>query len=174
MPALMATTSRTIQALAEDGCLPFRSHLSRVSPRWEAPIYAVCLNGFFLVCFGCLIFASPLALFAIQGAGVVLLQLSYVPCLLSMLLKRHTSPMGRKSPPLGLLWGRSINVLALAYIALTNVVFLFPAALPVTGPASMNWACVIVVGILFLALINWALSARHRFVAPHGLEMSDD
>lgn len=85
LPALQSTTSRMIQSFANDHNLPGQRWLGKTDPRFEVPVWAVLFNAFWLIVFGCLIFAPPAILPAIQGASVVMLQISYVPTIFAML-----------------------------------------------------------------------------------------
>jgi choline transport protein len=169
----MVTCSRMIQSFSKDGCLPFPRYLGASSPRWEVPVYAVLFNTAWLTIFGLLLFASPLAIVAIQSASVVMLQCSYLPVTFLFLFRgrkwvdeelriTRTFTMGKQ-------WGPIINIIALAYISITTVFFLFPSVYPVTSASLMNYAVVVVVVSALLATVNWFVFVRNHFTAPLGL-----
>lgn len=164
-PALMVTSSRMVAAYARDGCLPLGRKLSKVSQRYEVPIGSVLFCCGCYAVFGIILFGSVIAVQAIVSASVVLLQLSYLPPICEMLLggrKRIFSSTTDDIPnpketkySLGPLLGPIINAIALAYIALTTVLFLLPSAVPVTSGAMMNWSVVVAGVTVVLAGINW-------------------
>jgi len=51
--------------------------------------------------------------------------------------------------------GPVINAIALAYIALTTVLFLLPSAVPVTSGATINWTTLMVGVTVLLAGVTW-------------------
>ncbi|PWN87635.1 amino acid transporter [Acaromyces ingoldii] len=170
-PALVITCSRMVQSFATDGCLPFAAHLGGVSARFETPLWAVAFNLGWLTVFGLMMFGSPIAITAVQSASVVMLQMSYIPSIALMLLHRRDwfSRLGCAQTPLGQRWGPLVNVIALLYIAVTTVFFLFPAVYPVTMGSEMNYAVVVLVASVLLALANWFLIARTRFTEPRDI-----
>lgn len=178
-PALMLTSSRMIQAYANDGCLPFRSKLAYVSPRFEVPTYAVLFCFGCYVVFGVILFGSVIAVQAIVSASVVLLQISYVVPIAGMLFGGRKRIYGAQDQQdeevpipkdikysLGPVLGPIINSAALAYIAVTTVLFLFPSYIPVTSGSFMNYAVVVVATTIFLATINWFVFARKDYAGP--------
>lgn len=160
-----------VQSFATDGCLPFAAHLGSVSARFETPLWAVAFNLGWLTVFGLMMFGSPIAITAVQSASVVMLQMSYIPSIALMLLHRRDwfSRLGCAQTPLGQRWGPLVNVVALLYIAVTTVFFLFPAVYPVTMGSEMNYAVVVLVASVLLALANWFLIARTRFTEPRDI-----
>ncbi|KIS69460.1 uncharacterized protein UMAG_02791 [Mycosarcoma maydis] len=188
-PALMITSSRMVQAYANDGCLPFRSKLAHVSPKHEVPVYAVLFCCFWYTVFGLILFGSMIAVQAIVSASVVLLQLSYVVPIAGMLFggrKRiFDSSTSGTSPnqnddndddeipiptdikyTMGPLLGPCVNAAALCYIGVTTVLFLLPSYIPVTSGSLMNYSVVVVATTSLLATINWFALARKTYTGP--------
>jgi len=171
MPALMITCSRMIQSFSKDGCLPFKQYLGVVNPRLETPVWAVLFTTAWLTVFGLLIFASPVAVLAVQSASVVMLQVSYLPVIFLFLIRgrRWLNDMGViRTFTMGRL-GSTANIIALSYIGITTVFFLFPSVYPVSSPSLMNYSVVVLAISALLAMINWYTYARSRFTAPQGL-----
>lgn len=57
------------------------------------------------------------------------------------------------------------NLLSLAYIILTSVLFLFPPDLPVTG-SNMNYAIAAFGIVLLISTLTWIFDGRKNFVGP--------
>ncbi|MCO5549742.1 hypothetical protein L7F22_003215 [Adiantum nelumboides] len=174
-PALVITCSRMLQAYAKDGCLPFKKYLGHISLRTETPIYAALANLIFLTIFGLLLFGSTIAVQALQSAAVVMLQLSYLPPIVLHLLSgrktlREKSSETAQRLRLGSRYGPILNILANSYICLTTVFFLLPPVIPVVSGSMMNYAVVVLVFCVLLAIINWILYARHNFEEPIDLD----
>ncbi|SPO25753.1 related to GABA permease [Ustilago trichophora] len=186
-PALMITSSRMVQAYANDGCLPFKNKLARVSPKYEVPVYAVLLCAACYAVFGVILFGSVIAVQAIISSSVVLLQLSYVVPIAGMLFsgrnrifKRTSSSIDQNCDDdddeipiptdikytLGPILGPIVNTAALCYIALTTVLFLLPSYIPVLSGSMMNWSVVVVGTTFFIATVNWFLFARKDYTGP--------
>ncbi|KAJ1026696.1 hypothetical protein NDA16_002294 [Ustilago loliicola] len=183
-PALMLTSSRMVQAYANDGCLPFQKKLAHVSPKWEVPIYAILFCSGIYVIFGVILFGSVIAVQAIVSASVVMLQLSYVVPIAGILFggrrrifnasaadKENEEDDDVPIPAdikytLGPVWGPIVNTAALCYIALTTVLFLMPSYVPVTSGSLMNWSVLVVGVTLLLAMINWFAFARKDYTGP--------
>ncbi|SAM82138.1 related to GABA permease [Ustilago bromivora] len=185
-PALMLTSSRMVQAYANDGCLPLlQKKLAYISPRWQVPIYAILFCCAIYVVFGLILFGSVIAVQAIVSASVVMLQLSYLVPIAGMLFGGRKRIFGASAADkenneehddvpipsdikytLGPLMGPMINTAALCYIALTTVLFLMPSYIPVTSGSYMNWSLVVVATTVLLATINWFAFARKHYTGP--------
>ncbi|TKY85903.1 hypothetical protein EX895_005444 [Sporisorium graminicola] len=187
-PALMITTSRMVQAYANDGCLPFQSKLGSISPRYQVPVYAVLFCCTCYTVFGVVLFGSVIAVQAIVSASVVLLQLSYVVPIAGMLFGGRKRIFNAQRSDcsddnddddddeipipseikytLGPVLGPIINTAALCYILLTTVLFLLPSYIPVTSPSLMNYSVVVVAATLALAAANWFVFARKQYTGP--------
>ncbi|KAJ5766609.1 uncharacterized protein N7511_004225 [Penicillium nucicola] len=162
--AIMTTSSRMIYAFARDGGLPASPFFSRVHPSLKVPLNSLYLNLALVTVFGLIFLGSSSAFNAIVSASVVLLDLSYgMPVAVNCLRGRRMLP--ERSFVLPNLIGWTFNLISLAYIALTTILFLFPPALPATG-SSMNY-CVAAFGIVFIvSAIQWIVDGRKNFVGP--------
>lgn len=65
-------------------------------------------------------------------------------------------------------WGLPVNIAALCYLAPIYVFSFFPVALPVVA-ASMNWAIVMYVGIMGIAVVYYVVHGRKVYLAPVAL-----
>ncbi|KAK3092211.1 hypothetical protein LTR53_019636, partial [Teratosphaeriaceae sp. CCFEE 6253] len=57
------------------------------------------------------------------------------------------------------------NLLGVAYVLLTTVLFVFPPELPVTGP-NMNYCVVAFAVVLIISMVQWFVDGRKNFTGP--------
>ena len=168
-PSLFIAASRMVQAFANDRCMPAHKHIARTSTKWETPIGATLVAYVCMIVIALTGFGSPLALVAIQSASVVCLQLSYMPSLLLMLFGGRDTVKNQNLGHflvLGPRWGPIINVVALIYLSVTTVFFMFPSIYPLTSAKDLNWGCVVLGAFILSGIINWFLYARKTFEGP--------
>lgn len=169
VPALNITANHMLAAMGRDNALPFGHWIGHVSERWEMPVNAALFMFFWQVVIGCLTFAGDV-LAAVQSSCVILLQLSYLPCICAMLLwgRSRMDELGMvRKWSLGRWPGIAVNCVAIAYQCVTIVFFLFPPE-PISkdNVGSMNWAIAVVGAVLVLALINWLLWSMKHYKGP--------
>ncbi|OJJ00132.1 hypothetical protein ASPVEDRAFT_127821 [Aspergillus versicolor CBS 583.65] len=162
--AIMATSSRMNYAFARDGGLPASPFFSKVHTKLGVPLNGLFLTFFCVVIFGCIFLGSSSAFNAIISSSVVMLDISYgLPIAVNCVRGRQMLPERAFVLPHTLGW--IVNMIALAYIALTTVLFMFPPELPVTG-SSMNY-CVAAFGIIVIvSTIQWIVDGRKNFTGP--------
>ncbi|CDU26232.1 related to Choline permease [Sporisorium scitamineum] len=167
--ALLTTSSRMSQAFARDKGLPFSGILSRISPRSQVPIPALIFTTLWVIIFGCVYLGSSSALTAILSSSVVLLQLSYI-IPITLLLARGRKILDDATPEkrhfnLGSRLGPLVNIFAILFVLFTNVFFLFPPDLPVTGP-NMNYTIVVIAVVAIMSAVAWLVQGRKEFKGP--------
>ncbi|GKZ28894.1 hypothetical protein AbraIFM66950_001518 [Aspergillus brasiliensis] len=161
---IMTTSSRMIYAFARDGGLPASPFFSKVHTKLTVPLNALYLTNILVIIFGCIFLGSSSAFNAIVSASVVMLDVAYgIPIAVNCIRGRKMLP--ERSFVLPNVVGWIANIISLAYISLTTVLFLFPPDYPVTG-SNMNY-CVAVFGIVFLvSIFQWFVDGRKNFVGP--------
>ncbi|ELR03718.1 hypothetical protein GMDG_06352 [Pseudogymnoascus destructans 20631-21] len=170
--SIMTTSSRMTYAFARDGGLPASRFFAKVHPRLDLPLNALYLTTALVVVFGCIFLGSSSAFNAIISASVVALGVSYgIPIAINCLRGRN---MLRPRPFVLPEWlGWAANLIGLAYVAVTTVLFLFPPVLEVTG-SNMNYCVVAFFLIFVIATIQWFVDGRKNFKGPkfdaHALE----
>lgn len=164
---LLASASRTLWAFARDGGPPFSRWLSRVNPKHNTPTNSVvCVTGL-LILFGLLNIASTTAFNAILSLTVECLALSYLLPIAMLLYRRTRYPQDLAYGPWKL-HGRSgiaANVLAMMYNIYICIFLLFPPFQPVTAQ-NMNYAGVVLGGVLLLAAVRWFAGANKFYRGP--------
>lgn len=169
--SIMSASSRMTYAFARDNALPFSNLFKRVHPRLNVPVESVTLTAVLVILFGCIYLGSSAALNAILSASVVALGVSYgIPILILLIRGRHILPRGqlRMSDTIGIV----ANIIGLAFVVLTTVLFLFPPDLPVTG-TNMNYTICAFAVVFIIAVIYWFTTAKKAYVGPTDMNLMD-
>ncbi|KAF2009093.1 amino acid permease [Aaosphaeria arxii CBS 175.79] len=170
--SIMTTSSRMTYAFARDRGLPFSRYFAKVHDRLGLPLNSLCLTTALVIIFGCIFLGSSSAFNAIISASVVALGVSYaIPIAVNVLQGR------KKLPPrpfvLPVAFGWFANLLGIAYVIITTVLFVFPPELPVTG-SNMNYCIVAFAIIIIISTVQWFVDGRTNFTGPRhdmGLEV---
>ncbi|KAK4991607.1 hypothetical protein LTR66_006489 [Elasticomyces elasticus] len=163
--SIMTTSSRMTYAFARDGGLPASKLLAKVHPSLDLPLNALYLTTALVVIFGCIFLGSSSAFNAIISASVVALGVSYaMPIAVNVLRRRRMLPAARAFV-LPEWFGWTANLVGIAYVVVTTVLFLFPPALPVTG-SSMNYCVVAFAVVLVISTVQWFVDGRRNFHGP--------
>ncbi|KAH0496162.1 hypothetical protein TgHK011_003540 [Trichoderma gracile] len=162
--SVMTTSSRMIFAFARDGGLPASKVFARVHPKLGLPLNALILTSVVVIIFGLIFLGSSSAFNAIISASVVTLDLSYgLPIAVNCLQGRRKLPERKWVLPGWFGW--TADIIALSYIGLTTVLFVFPPVLPVTG-SNMNYCIVAFAIIIAISLFQWVIDGRKNFTGP--------
>jgi amino acid permease (GABA permease) len=159
--ASVTANSRMSYAFARDGALPGSRLWKKVNPRTGTPTNSIWLC---VACSTVLVLPSlwnSTAYYAVTSIAVIGLYIAYVVPVYLRLRNPDFRPgpwnLGRWSGPVG--WT------AIGWVAIICVLFVLPAASPITL-TSFNYT-IVAVGVVGLAAwLWWVLSARHWFVGP--------
>ncbi|PVI02997.1 amino acid transporter [Periconia macrospinosa] len=163
---LLTTTSRMMWAFARDGAPPFSKTLARLDPKSQVPIASILCSTGIIILLGILNIGSTTAFAAILSLTVVSLNLSYLMPIVLLLYRRIYTPNVFVPGPWSLKkFGVVINLVSIMYLALVSVFLLFPVSQPVT-PRNMNYAIVVLGGVMVLISIYWILRARKTYKGP--------
>lgn len=163
--AIMTASSRMTYAFARDRGLPASSFFSKVNAKLGVPVNSLMFTLGWVVVFGCIFLGSSSAFNAITSASVIALSITYgMPIAVNCLQMRRKLPASRAFIiPTPIAW--IANIIALAYIILTTVLFFFPEDLPVTG-SNMNY-CIVVFGVwMIICLVWWFIDGRKNYAGP--------
>ncbi|KAL9116524.1 MAG: hypothetical protein Q9187_006953 [Circinaria calcarea] len=162
--SIMTTSSRMTWAFARDGGLPASRFFAKVHPKLELPLNSLYLTTTLVVIFGLIFLGSSSAFNAIISASVVALGVSYaIPPTINCLQGRTKLPARSFVLPGPLGW--VANILGIAYVILTSVLFLFPPELPVTGN-NMNYCIVAFTIVIIVSTIQWFADGKKNFRGP--------
>ncbi|KAK7026506.1 hypothetical protein VNI00_015586 [Paramarasmius palmivorus] len=154
--------SRTVFAFSRDHALPGSRWWKKINQNTLTPVNAVWLVMVISGICGVVGF-SEAALSSLAGAAVTGLYTSYtVPIFVSVIGGRDRLNPGPFS--LGR-WSRPIGIVAVLWVSFIVVLLLFPPSQSPT-PEDMNYAIVIIGGVIIFASASWVLSARKWFHGP--------
>ncbi|KAJ5855027.1 hypothetical protein N7534_007570 [Penicillium rubens] len=172
--SVMTTSSRMIFAFARDGGLPASRFFAKVHPTLKLPLNALILSVVVVIAFGCIFLGSTSAFNAIISASVVALDLSYgIPIAINCLQGRRSLPERKWKLPNALGW--FVDSVALSYIALTTVLFVFPPSSTVTGSSMSeitcgdiydNYCIAAFAVIIIISVFQWFVDGRKNFTGP--------
>jgi len=178
--AVLASTSRVTWAFARDNGMPgsfwikkvchttsvsTRALTKKVSPSSHLPIYSIALSAFVSMILSLINIGSSVAFNAIVSLVVAAYFGSYaIPISLVAYKRVRGHPLELGPWNLGRL-GLPVNIISLAWLAITWAFSFFPIAVPVV-PATMNWSCVLW-GFMMLGGLSWYFFyQRYRFTGP--------
>nr|OQO26369.1 hypothetical protein B0A51_05139 [Rachicladosporium sp. CCFEE 5018] len=169
--SILTTSSRMNYAFARDKGLPFSRYFSRVHGSLNIPLNSLCATSLIVVIFGCIFLGSTSAFNAIVSASVVALGITYaMPVAINCLRGRRMLPATRHFKlPEPFAW--FANLLGIAFVIVTTVLFVFPPDLPVTG-SSMNYCIVAFLIVLIISMIQWFVDGRKNYTGPK-LDLND-
>ncbi|KAL1592273.1 hypothetical protein SLS60_011350 [Paraconiothyrium brasiliense] len=148
--------SRCTWAFARDQALPLANVWTRTIS--DSPIYALALVTIIEMLLGLINLGSSAAFTAFASVGVIALAIGYlVPITISLSTGRKEVSRARWN--VGHFAGTVANILAVAWILFELILFSMPTALPVSE-VSMNYASVVLVGLVSLSGIWYAMSGR--------------
>jgi amino acid permease (GABA permease) len=158
----VTANSRMIYAFSRDGALPGSDLWHRVNKRTRTPT-----NAIWLAAAGALILGLPYlwnnaAYAAVTSIATIGLYIAYVtPTYLRLRLgdrfERGPWHLGR--------WSRVVGIIAVAWVVIITILFVLPAASPITW-TTFNYTIVALAVVIGYAGIYWLVSARHWFKGP--------
>ncbi|KAH7028897.1 amino acid/polyamine transporter I [Microdochium trichocladiopsis] len=167
---LVASTSRTLWSFARDGAPAFSGKIARISRRTHVPFNAVAVVIVAVLLLGALNVASTAGFSAVLSITVVGLSLSYLVPIVAMLYRRLRTPdmlawgPWRMNPVVGV----AVNVASIVYVLFLTALLVLPTTVPVVA-ANMNYASLILGGVVILVSVDWVLRARKSFKGPVAL-----
>jgi choline transport protein len=87
---LLQTASRLTWAFARDKGFIGSSRLSRIHPRWDVPIWALCANQVVIFIIGCVYLGSTTAFNAFIGTGLILQLITFAFPAALLLMRRRS------------------------------------------------------------------------------------
>jgi len=169
--AIMTGSSRLLWAFAKCNGIPgsISQQIGHTNQRLKVPVNAVSATSLLAALLALLVFGPTTVLNGIFGCSVINMSVSYFFPILFMAMKdRKDLPEGRYFN-MGR-FGPFVNIATLCWLALTLVAVSLPMYRPVTT-TSMNWAPVVFLGLLLVALVNWfAVKGTYKVPKPLHVE----
>jgi amino acid permease (GABA permease) len=159
----VTSNSRMIYAFSRDGAVPGSEFWHRVNRRTRTPT-----NSIWLAVVGAFILGLPYlwnseAYAAVTSIAVIGLYVAYgIPILLRLLqgelFQRGPWHLGR--------WSYLVGWIAVVWIGFISILFVLPAAFPISLQTNFNYAIVAVAVVLIYSGGYWLLSAKNWFKGP--------
>lgn len=142
---------------------PFPKFFSQISTRFHFPLNATVAAFVFSCLYGLLYLASTTAFNSIINSAVLFLNITYtVPQ--GVLLVRGRSLLPQRYLSLGII-GYICNIFSVLWTVLLGVLVCMPPNLPI-ALGSMNYICVILVGVFIVINCLWFAIGRKSFEGP--------
>ena len=164
----LQAVSRSVYAFSRDRGLPDGGFFGHISVSTQTPLRAVWLTVLVSALPGLLDLASPIAANAVFATTAMALDLSYViPIILRRIFHSHPEVQFKPGPYyMGNGWfGVFANVWCALWTFFVCVVFALPTQLPVRA-TNMNYASVIIVGVIALSVVWYVLGAHRHYHGP--------
>ncbi|KAF7974533.1 hypothetical protein HWV62_12002 [Athelia sp. TMB] len=172
--ATLTSASRQTFAFARDGALPFSRWIYRINAHTSTPVNAVWFTALMAALLALLAFAGPAAIGAVFSLAVLGQYVAYsTPITARFLGGQVFTPgpfnLGRFSLP--------VAIIAVTWMAFMSVIFVFPAS-PAPDAAAMNYAVVVLGGVLVLSVVYFYFpkyGGVHWFEGPRAnIYVGDD
>ncbi|KAF2167149.1 hypothetical protein M409DRAFT_66198 [Zasmidium cellare ATCC 36951] len=167
LSAAQETASRLTWVFARDHGFICSEILMTIHPTLQVPLYASLATWAIVSLCGVLYVISDTAFNALLGSAVTFQQISYMIPIALLLYQRRSAELLPPERPFRLpgVLGWLVNILTVVFTVVVAVFSNFPLAVPATSE-SMNYACVVVVIALVIALVNWWFHAKNQYGAP--------
>ncbi|KAF2173457.1 hypothetical protein M409DRAFT_48433 [Zasmidium cellare ATCC 36951] len=160
----VAASSRQLMAFARDGGVPFGRWVSRIPPGLKYPINAVFVVAIFSALLNLITLGSTVAFQAIVSLTIIAFIGTYELAIYVLLWRRLNGSLPPARWSLGRL-GLPINIFAALY-GLLILAFIAVPPTPEFDAATFNWASVIFVGLMLLAVLFYLVGGRKSFEGP--------
>ncbi|KAI7509426.1 amino acid transporter-like protein [Hortaea werneckii] len=168
----VATASRQLWSFARDKGLPASSWLEKVQPGWNIPLRAVVVSFVVVLLLSLINIGSTTALRSISSLGAVAILGSYLVTIGTLIWRRlFGAPLSARAWSLGR-YGLAVNVIAFCFVLPLFVFAFFPLTKEVDRE-TLNYASVMFVGVLFIALVYYVVRGRNLYVGPVALIEKD-
>ncbi|KAL1711996.1 amino acid permease-domain-containing protein [Schizophyllum commune] len=163
--SMLLAASRQTFAFSRDGALPFSNWLYRMNDFTGTPVNTVWFVAILSLLLGLLAFAGDQAINAVFSLSVIALYIAYI----IPIVARFTGDNDLKPGPFSLgKWSFPISFLAVAFMTLMSVVFLFPAT-PNPAVPDMNYSVVVLGGVLGASVVYFYVpryGGQYWFTGP--------
>jgi amino acid transporter len=156
----ITSNSRMIYAFSRDGAVPFHNVWHRLN-RGRTPRNAIILAAVAAFVLAIPTLFNYTAYLAITSIAVIGLYIAYA---LPIFLRQFATDFNPGPWQLGA-WSRPIGWIAVIWVAFISVLFMLPAASPIT-PSNFNYTSVVVLGVIVIVTVWWLVSARKWFKGP--------
>lgn len=162
--------ARLCWSFSRDNGIPGSRYWSQVNKTTKLPINANLMSCFWAAIVGCIYMGSSTAYNAMVTGCITFLLFSYAIPIVCLLLK------GRNNIKHGPFWlgkfGLFSNIVTLCWTVFCAVFFSFPFTMPAESD-TMNYASVVIVGLVLYAIIYWFVRGHKKFAIQHSEYLED-
>ena len=164
-----ASCARQAWSFARDRGLPCSAWISRMNNKVHIPVNATILTLSITVLLSLINLGSSAAFNAILSLQLSSQMASYAICISCLTVRKLQNPQSLPKArwSLGRL-GLPINIIATFYAAFASFWTFWPNVTPVTAD-NFNWAPVIFIAVVLIAMINYFVKGRHEYDGPVAL-----
>ncbi|KAE8381889.1 amino acid/polyamine transporter I [Aspergillus bertholletiae] len=163
LPSQWVSAGRVAWAFARDSGTPFPEYFSEVNDRFNFPVRTTAVAFLFSCLYGLLYLVSTTAFNSIITSAVLFLNITYaIPQ--GILLTQGRACLPERYLKLGGV-GYFCNAFSVLWIVVLGVLVCMPPVLPVSS-LSMNYVCVILIGVFALINVLWLFVGKRRFEGP--------
>ncbi|KAJ7872058.1 amino acid permease [Mycena leptocephala] len=161
----MASASRQMYAFARDGGVPFSKFVCKVHDRLNVPVVAIIITFIFVSLVSLIDLGSSVAFNAIASLQLVALFATYEVAIGTLIYRRlYGPPLPERRWSLGR-YGLAVNCFAFVY-GLFALAFVVLPGSPGFATDTFNWAPVMFVGVMGLALVYFFAGGRKTYAGP--------
>lgn len=131
----------------------------------EFPVRTTVLAFIFVLLYGLLYLASTTAFNSIITSAVLFLNITYAVPQGILLVQGRNQHLPPRYLNLGII-GYICNGFSILWIVVLGVAVCMPPSLPVSI-GTMNYICVVAVGLFAIIMALWFIDGRKRFEGPH-------
>lgn len=164
---IMAGSSRQLFAFARDGALPYSRWIAAVRPGYDVPVNAILVIFAVAAALSLINIGSTLAFSIITSLGTGTLTLSYIITISVVVWRKITGqPLLPSRFNMGKWFGLFVNLVSLGWLWIVLIMAAFFPLFPNPTPATMNWAIVVVGGVIVFSIIYFFVWARKHYDGP--------
>lgn len=145
----------------------------QVQAGWNIPLRAVLVSFFVVSLLSLINIGSTTALRSISSLGAVAILSSYIVTIGTLIWRRlFGAPLPPRRWSLGR-YGLLVNITAVCFVVPMFLFAFFPLTKQVDRE-TFNYACVMFVGVLSIAVVYYLVKGRHVYDGPVALIQRDD
>jgi choline transport protein len=166
---VMAGSSRQLFAFARDSGVPFSRWVAHVRPGMDVPFNAILVVATVAALLALINIGSTIGFNIITSLGTGTLTASYILTIGCVMWRKLAGrPLLPSRFDMGFVGGLIVNSLAMGYLWLVFIIAFFPGVPASAGLTliSMNWSVVVFGGVVFFALIYFAIWGRRSYDGP--------
>ncbi|RMZ24784.1 hypothetical protein D0859_11171 [Hortaea werneckii] len=159
--AVLAATSRTTYAFAQDNGLPFSNYIGHLHERSKLPIWALALSVTITMLLGLINIGSSTAFNAVISLVVAAYYSSYFNAIVLLTWRKLNGTAPEPGPwTIGKTPSLIVNIVTLIYIVIVFIFSFFPLTVTDLTPSSFKWAVVLYFGVVGIGIALYLVRGK--------------